>query len=459
MKNQCFERKAGGDRMKKMRFDMENFGPWEIDVAPTVYPPREDTELLCRGVSRLTGQASKAVEIGCGSGVVSMALSTLGWNVESYDVNPYAVACSRANVERHGFGDKITIKEGGVGEEGWKVPEGTKLIVWNLPYLEPPEEGDPILEPIEEASMSDLSSGGWSKVLLDSLEGPGNEDLTVVVLFRTDPISPSSPSDWISSGWSSRPIAMERIGDEKLEVLALWKTGSGVVEDREELCESAMDIAMGMPDTGWQRIIVDSQLSGRGRRGTTWESNPGDLLASWKINRGPSEISTPGMLQIGVGAAICESLNCDLKWPNDLISTSGEKIGGIMIEANSSSPGFRIGIGINSSPRDVGGVACSGWSETMGIVPLETVFRIVDSRVSGILEYIEMVPDINQELLEIMSWKALSRSLSRGVQAELGKEKVRILGIDVNGFLLVEVGGREIVISDSQSITWRYLEI
>ena len=130
-----------------------------------------------------------------------------------------------------------------------------------------------------------------------------------------------------------------------------------------------------------------------------------------------------------------------------------------MIEANSSSPGFRIGIGINSSPRDVGGVACSGWSETMGIVPLETVFRIVDSRVSGILEYIEMVPDINQELLEIMSWKALSRSLSRGVQAELGKEKVRILGIDVNGFLLVEVGGREIVISDSQSITWGYLEI
>ena len=69
--------------MKRIRFEMENFGPWEIDLAPTVYPPREDTELLCRAISGLTGDASNAIEIGCGSGVVSMALSTLGWSVLS----------------------------------------------------------------------------------------------------------------------------------------------------------------------------------------------------------------------------------------------------------------------------------------------------------------------------------------------------------------------------------------
>ena len=42
-------------KMKRIRFEIENFGPWEIDVAPTVYPPREDTELLCRAISRLEG--------------------------------------------------------------------------------------------------------------------------------------------------------------------------------------------------------------------------------------------------------------------------------------------------------------------------------------------------------------------------------------------------------------------
>ena len=93
-----------------------------------------------------------------------------------------------------------------------------------------------------------------------------------------------------------------------------------------------------------------------------------------------------------------------------------KKIGGIMIEANSSNPGFRIGIGINSSPRVVNGISCLGWSDTIGDVSLEELFIMVDSGVSGILERLEMVPDLDQRSLEISGWKALSSSLSREVQ-------------------------------------------
>tara|TARA_B100000965_G_scaffold50592_1_gene37377 strand:- start:14773 stop:16104 length:1332 start_codon:yes stop_codon:yes gene_type:complete len=442
--------------MKRVKFEMENFGPWEIDVAPTVYPPREDTRLLCRAISRLRGNASNAIEVGCGSGVISMALSTLGWSVVSYDVNPYAVACSRANIERYGFERNVTVREGGVGEDGWSIPDETKLIVWNLPYLNPPGPDEPLLEPIEEASLTDLEGGGWSEELLKSVKDLDNEDLTVVLLFRTDPISPSNPSDWLMSGWSCRSLEMKRVGDERLEVFALWRTGSGSKEKREELCDSAMDRAIHLPDKGWQRLIVGDQLSGRGRRGSRWESVPGDLLASWKINREPSEISTPGILQIGIGAAISDSLSCELKWPNDLISIRGEKIGGIMIEANSSNPGFRIGIGINSSPRVVNGISCLGWSDTIGDISLEEVFRVVDSRVSGILEGLEMVPDLDQSSLEISGWKALSVSLSRGVVAEIENERVRIIGLDKDGFLCLEVDGREVLVSDAQKIKWNY---
>ena len=442
--------------MKRIRFEMENFGPWEIDLAPTVYPPREDTELLCRAISKLGGDASNAIEIGCGSGVISMALSSLGWSVLSYDVNPYAVACSRANIERYGFERNVTVTEGGVGEDGWSVPDGTKLIVWNLPYLNPPGPNEPVLEPIEEASLTDLGDSGWSEELLRSLKVRDNDDLTVVLLFRTDPISPSSPSDWLTSGWSCRSLEMKRIGDERLEVFAMWRTGSGSKEKREEICDSAMDRVIHLPDKGWQRLIVGDQLSGRGRRGTKWESVPGDLLASWKINREPSEISTPGILQIGIGAAVSELLNCELKWPNDLISIRGEKIGGIMIEANSSNPGFRIGIGINSSPRVVNGISCLGWSDTIGDVSLEEVFRMVDSRVSGILERLEMIPDIDQGSLEISSWKSLSVSLSRGAVAEIENERARIIGLDKDGFLCLEVDGREVLVSDTHTIKWNY---
>ena len=350
----------------------------------------------------------------------------------------------------------MTVIEGGVGEDGWSVPDGTKLIVWNLPYLNPPGPNEPVLEPIEEASLTDLGDGGWSEELLRSLKVRDNDDLTVVLLFRTDPISPSSPSDWLMSGWSCRSLEMKRIGDERLEVFAMWRTGSGSKEKREEICDSAMDRVIHLPDKGWQRLIVGDQLSGRGRRGSKWESVPGDLLASWKINREPFEISTPGILQIGIGAAVSESLNCELKWPNDLISIRGEKIGGIMIEANSSNPGFRIGIGINSSPRVVNGISCLGWSDTIGDVSLDEVFRMVDSRVSGILERLEMIPDIDQGSLEISSWKSLSVSLSRGAVAEIENERARIIGLDKDGFLCLEVDGKEVLVSDAHTIKWNY---
>ena len=442
--------------MKRIRFMMEKFGPWEIDVAPTVYPPREDTDLLCKAISKLGGEATNAIEIGCGTGVISMALATLGWKVVSYDVNPFAVACSRANIERYGFESNVIVMEGGVGEDGWSIPDETKLVVWNLPYLNPPDPEEAILEPIEEASLTDLGDGGWSEELLKSLEDSGSDDLTVVLLFRTDPISPSSPSNWLISGWSCRSLESKRIGDEKLEVFAMWRTGSGSEVKREEICNSALDKVIHLPDQGWQRLIVGNQINGRGRRGSKWESVPGDLLASWKINREPSEISSPGMLQIGIGAAVSVALSCELKWPNDLISIHGEKIGGIMIEANSSNSGFRIGIGINSSPRFVNGISCLGWNDTIGDISVEEVFRMVDSGVSGILERLEIVPDLDQMSIELSGWKALSVTLSRGAVAEIENKRVRIVGLDNDGFLCVEVDGREILVSDAHTIRWNY---
>ena len=162
------------------------------------------------------------------------------------------------------------------------------------------------------------------------------------------------------------------------------------------------------------------------------------------------------MLQIAIGASLSESLSCELKWPNDLISIQGEKIGGIMIEANSSNPGFRVGIGINSTPRLVNGISCLGWSDTIGDVSLQEVFRMVDSGVSGILERLEIVPDLDQRYLEISGWKAISASLSRGVVAEIENESVRVIGLGMDGFLSVEVDGREVLISDTHSIEWKY---
>ena len=81
---------------------------------------------------------------------------------------------------------------------------------------------------------------------------------------------------------------------------------------------------------------------------------------------------------------------------------------------------------------------------------------MVDSGVSGILERLEMVPDLDQRYLEISGWKAISASLSRGVIAEIENQSVRVIGLDRDGFLSVEANGREVLVSDAHKIKWTY---
>ena len=120
---------------KICKFPIIGFGECELVVPETVYPPREDTLLLCDAISKLKKRNGRALEIGCGSGAVTMQLASLGWNVISCDVNPYAVSATRGNVENHGLSALVEVHESGIGE-GMEIPSDVELLVWNIPYLE-----------------------------------------------------------------------------------------------------------------------------------------------------------------------------------------------------------------------------------------------------------------------------------------------------------------------------------
>ena len=120
---------------KRISFGLEGGGDWELLVPQTVYPQREDTLLLAQALSTIQRESGLALEIGCGSGAISIVLASLGWNVEACDVNPIAVAAARGNAHTTGLSDMISISEGGVGEPGWNLPEGTDLVVWNLSLI------------------------------------------------------------------------------------------------------------------------------------------------------------------------------------------------------------------------------------------------------------------------------------------------------------------------------------
>ena len=89
-------------------------------------------------------------------------------------------------------------------------------------------------------------------------------------------------------------------------------------------------------DPGRLWIIADEQTAGRGRRGRTWSSSPGNLHASALVVE-PCETEIAPQIGFVAGVALRRAVgdlgaaNVALKWPNDLVST-GAKLAGILVE-------------------------------------------------------------------------------------------------------------------------------
>ncbi|MCK5664389.1 MAG: biotin--[acetyl-CoA-carboxylase] ligase [Thiotrichaceae bacterium] len=99
--------------------------------------------------------------------------------------------------------------------------------------------------------------------------------------------------------------------------------------------------------------ISETQTSGRGRRGNTWESPHGNISFSlcYCFNEITEHWSLLGLI---TGIAIAEALEDiglkehGVKWPND-IYWKQKKLGGILLETSDQSGKVVIGIGLNIS--------------------------------------------------------------------------------------------------------------
>lgn len=116
-------------------------------VKPGVLVPRPDTETLVEAaLPLLTGDPVHVADVGCGSGAIglTLALENPGVRLFALDLSEEALACTRANVERHGLKERVAVRKsdllGG-------VPEGRPLdwVVSNPPYI--PSDEIPNLAP------------------------------------------------------------------------------------------------------------------------------------------------------------------------------------------------------------------------------------------------------------------------------------------------------------------------
>lgn len=95
-------------------------------------------------------------------------------------------------------------------------------------------------------------------------------------------------------------------------------------------------------------ISCDEQTNGIGRTGNAWLFNQNSIATSFTLSPNSQLTLTP----IEIGVLICKFFEQHfqqkvmLKWPNDLLNTEGQKIGGLIVQYHSPKV-LMVGVGIN----------------------------------------------------------------------------------------------------------------
>ena len=114
---------------------MEYRPDYDIKEHDDVYPPSDDSILLIESLNVSPGE--RVLEIGCGSGVVSIHCAKNGCTVTAVDINPSAVECTEENARLNDVA--IDVRGSDLFQN---VPERFDTIVFNLPYLPVIDEGE-----------------------------------------------------------------------------------------------------------------------------------------------------------------------------------------------------------------------------------------------------------------------------------------------------------------------------
>jgi release factor glutamine methyltransferase len=440
-----------------------------VPVPPTVYPPREDTNLLAKVVARTFPRPSSTwLEIGCGSGVLTLFAARNGCLVTACDINPFAVAATK----------RLLASEGGRGEvlEGGPGPSkdgdvsqwgGNRLydtVVWNMPYLPAPGDEALHLGPMEEAGMIDTGRRSLYDRFLDILANGGllHATGTAYVVISSLHIGDTACERAWSRGLAARVVESEHFEDgERLFVVQIWRPYAG----------RSLEVVEELPSTNSTLLATDApvgtslralrQTAGKGQRGRSWASLDNAFMASWKIGEGPV-LPQPTWGQVRLGAAMTRlfeylarpnhsSAVC-MKWPNDLYVLAGEsgwrKAAGTLMEGvtKGANTAVVVGLGLNTSvPKGVG----FGGLDLLGLdLSLFELHNAIHALVASVFEkHGEQACEVEREVVEA---EVLRGGYLLGPILYRNKKR-SILGLNQEGELVLDGG---LTVEDGNLLTW-----
>ena len=379
----------------------------ELDIPPTVYPPREDTDLLDQVLARVSPFGSKRLlEIGSGSGAVSIAAAMRGWTVHACDINPYAVAATQHNAKKAEV--EVYASEGGIGPiesadliQAWS-PGTYDVVVWNMPYIPAEDIEGNLLGPLEEAALVDTHPEGLLSVFARWM---ANNTLTkmngTAFLVCRGHVGHRRSIDVLRQhGLAARIVQSTTFGDnEAIHVVAVWHPFvSSRHHKLREIDSTNAELLRGTYNSG-DSLLATIQTSGRGRHGHDWQDHPDSFKGSWVIDSKQLRSITPKQ-QLFVAQEINAALQfkeehkslMSTKWPKDLLLQTKDdamwrKYGGILFQSYSKGDEQRVVLGVGMNVKQVTLNSGQGSIEDVDIhLTTSELFPILHAVVASLFE-------------------------------------------------------------------------
>jgi BirA family biotin operon repressor/biotin-[acetyl-CoA-carboxylase] ligase len=204
-------------------------------------------------------------------------------------------------------------------------------------------------------------------------------------------------------------------------------------------------------------LVAENQIGGRGRLDRAWVSPPRAGLTVSVLLRPTVPMVRWGWLPLLAGVALSEAvtattgLSTTLKWPNDLLAPSGQKLAGVL--AQTADTAVVIGMGVNVST-------------TVEELPVDSATSLVLAGAASIDRadlLVAMLTNLDSRVAQwgdtggdpaacglAAAYRALSATIGSVVRVKVGEGRVvtgRALDIDEMGRLLVQTDVGEETIS------------
>lgn len=198
----------------------------------------------------------------------------------------------------------------------------------------------------------------------------------VICVVASDPCDRATVRDRLPFGEATLTPAIDRLLDRDL----LTDEGRGVLTLAHDLQYDEESLSVVLPETydvivrdrvtstnamAWEAlsatdppllVVADRQSAGRGRRDRPWASPPGGIWTTVAPEPPPAVeaawLDQLAMADAAMAATRAVGVDTEVKWPNDVVTTDGAKLGGVLMESKRDAngrPTSIVGVGINAN--------------------------------------------------------------------------------------------------------------